>query len=169
MRLPVPPRGPARTCVLGFAASRRFQPALCRAELREAFSAAGGFAIVSRRILRIGWGALEKLVIFGFLVLATTVEASGDAIVRMGLNEQALVPRIVLFVIGAMLLFGYGLSLNLAPLEFSKVVGLYIATLFVVWQIISFIAFRSVPTVPILMGGALIVAGGGIVTFWRGV
>ena len=111
---------------------------------------------------------MNKLVILSFLIVATTVEASGDAIVRMGLNEQALVPRIVLFLIGAILLFGYGLSLNLAPLEFGRVVGLYIATLFVVWQIISFIAFRSVPTIPILLGGALIIAGGCIVTFWRG-
>ena len=100
-----------------------------------------------------------------FLIVATTVEASGDAIVRMGLNEQALLPRIVLFLIGGVLLFGYGLSLNLAPLEFGRVVGLYIATLFVVWQIISFIAFRSVPTIPVLLGGALIIAGGLMVTF----
>lgn len=111
---------------------------------------------------------MDKLVILAFLIAATTLEASGDAIVRMGLNEQALVPRIVLFLIGAVLLFGYGLSLNLAPLEFGRVVGLYIATLFVVWQFVNFIAFRAVPTVPILIGGALIVAGGSIVTFWRG-
>lgn len=116
----------------------------------------------------IGRAILDKLIVLGFLILATTAEASGDAIVRMGLNEQALVPRIVLFLIGGVLLFFYGLSLNLAPLEFGRVVGLYIATLFVVWQIITFIAFRSVPTVPILLGGALIVAGGCVVTFWRG-
>jgi hypothetical protein len=110
---------------------------------------------------------LDKLAILFFLIVATTVEASGDAIVRMGLSEQALFPRILLFLVGAALLFGYGLSLNLAPLEFGRVVGLYIATLFIVWQIISFIAFRSVPTLPMLIGGALIVSGGGIVTFWR--
>ena len=86
----------------------------------------------------------------------------------MGLNEQALLPRIVLFLIGTALLFAYGLSLNLAPLEFGRVVGLYIATLFVVWQVINFIAFRAVPTVPILVGGALIIAGGSVVTFWQG-
>ena len=40
-------------------------------------------------------------------------------------------------LIGTVLLFGYGLSLNLAPLEFGQVVGLYVATLFVVWQIIN--------------------------------
>jgi hypothetical protein len=38
------------------------------------------------------------------------------------------------------------------------VVGLYIATLFVVWQVINFIAFRAFPTIPILVGGALVIA-----------
>ena len=66
-----------------------------------------------------------------------------------------------------MLLFGYGSFLNLAPLEFGKVVGLYIATLFVVWQLINFIAFRSLPTLPILVGGALIIDGGTIIMFWK--
>jgi hypothetical protein len=110
---------------------------------------------------------MDKLVILGFLILATTLEASGDAVVRMGLGQGALLPRALLFAAGAVLLFGYGLSLNLAPLEFGRVVGLYIATLFVVWQIVNFIAFRAVPTLPIAIGGALILAGGGIVTFWQ--
>ena len=70
-------------------------------------------------------------------------------------------------LVGTILLFGYGTSLNLALVEFKEVVGLYIATLFVVWQIINFIAFRSLPTFPILIGGALIVMGGLIVTFWK--
>jgi small multidrug resistance family-3 protein len=72
-----------------------------------------------------------------------------------------------LFVLGTCLLAGYGTFLNLAPLEFGQVVGLYIATLFVMWQIINFAFFRSLPTPPILAGGVLIVAGGLIVSFWR--
>ena len=57
--------------------------------------------------------------------------------------------------------------LNLAPQPFARVVDLYLATLFVVWQIISYVAFRAVPTPPILIGGALIVIGGLIVSFWQ--
>ena len=72
----------------------------------------------------------------------------------------------VTLLAGAGLLFGYGFMLNLAPLEFGRVVELYIATLFVVWQITSFTAFRSLPTIPILVGGAFIVVGGMIVSFW---
>lgn len=64
------------------------------------------------------------------------------------------------------LLFGYGLSVNLAPVEFGRVVGLYIATLLIIWQIVNFVAFQSVPSTPILLGGALIVAGVIVVTFW---
>ena len=111
---------------------------------------------------------MDKLIVLGFLIVATTLEASGDAVVRLGLGEGAFVPRIGLFLAGAALLFGYGLTLNLAPLEFGRVVGLYIATLFVVWQVVNFFAFRAVPTVPILLGGALIVSGGLVVTFWEG-
>jgi len=70
-------------------------------------------------------------------------------------------------VVGAALLFGYGTLLNLAPLEFGRVVGLYLATLFVVWQVINFLAFRTSPTLPIILGGALVIAGGAISTFWK--
>jgi small multidrug resistance family-3 protein len=75
--------------------------------------------------------------------------------------------RIGLFGLGAALLFGYDMFLNLAPLEFREVVGLYIATLFVVWQVINYLFFRTVPTLPILIGGTLIVAGGAVVSFWK--
>jgi small multidrug resistance family-3 protein len=104
-----------------------------------------------------------------FLIAATILEVSGDAVIRIALqNAAGLTPaRIGLFALGAALVFGYGTFLNLAPLEFGEVVGLYIATLFIVWQIISFAFFRTLPTLPILVGGVLIVAGGAIVSFWK--
>jgi len=66
-----------------------------------------------------------------------------------------------------MMLFCYGSLLNLAPLDFGRVVGLYIATLFVVWQVINYIAFRALPSLPIVVGGVLIVIGGAISTYWK--
>lgn len=104
--------------------------------------------------------------IFLFLIVATTLETFGDAIVRIGIGQTARLPRSALFLAGAVLLFGYGLSLNLAPIEFSRVVGLYIATLFIVWQIVNLIVFRAPPATPVWFGGALIVLGGLVVTFW---
>ena len=66
------------------------------------------------------------------LVIATLLEVSGDAVVRLAIYNHAGAIRIALFLAGAALLFGYGSFLNLAPIEFGRVVGLYIATLFVV-------------------------------------
>jgi hypothetical protein len=105
--------------------------------------------------------------IFLFLIVATALETFGDAVVRIGIGQTAWLPRSGLFLGGAVLLFGYGLSLNLAPIEFNRVVGLYIAILFVTWQVVNLIVFRSPPGVPVVLGGLLIVAGGLIVTFWE--
>jgi hypothetical protein len=105
--------------------------------------------------------------IFLFLIAATALETLGDAIVRLGLGETAWLPRGAFFAAGAALLFGYGLSLNLAPIEFSRVVGLYIAILFIMWQVVNLAVFRIPPAISVVAGGALIVLGGAIVTFWK--
>ena len=110
---------------------------------------------------------LAGMPILAFLVVVTSLEVSGDAVIRKSLFEHAGLARLGLFMLGAGLLAGYGTLLNLAPLEFGQVVGLYIATLFVMWQIINFAFFQDLPTPPILAGGALIVVGGLIVSFWK--
>lgn len=127
--------------------------------------------IVSKRFFDDGgknmMKALQGVHPLVFLVIATTLEVSGDAIVRMAIFHHSGGIRAGLFLAGAVLLLGYGTFLNLAPLQFGQVVGLYIAVLFIVWQIINFIAFHALPTTPILAGGALVIAGGAIITLWR--
>ena len=110
------------------------------------------------------WQRLPPLV---FLLIATLLEASGDAVVRKALFNSVAAGRLGLFVAGAALLLAYGTLLNLAPLEFNRVIGLYLAVLFVVWQVINFVSFHTLPSLPILAGGALIVAGGLLVTYWH--
>ena len=100
------------------------------------------------------------------LLIASILEASGDAVIRTGIYNHAGLIRIALFVLATMLLFAYVCLLNLAPLEFGRVVGLYVATLFVIFQVINLIAFRAWPTLPVTVGGALIIAGGAITAFW---
>jgi small multidrug resistance family-3 protein len=75
--------------------------------------------------------------------------------------------RIAFFFIGAALLTGYGTSLNLAPVEFATVTGMYVATLFIVFQITNYLIFRTLPTPPVLVGGTLIVSGGMLIALWR--
>ena len=111
--------------------------------------------------------ALQGIPTVVLLLAATILEVSGDAVVRTAIYNHVGLVRLGLFLAGAALLFGYGTLLNLAPLEFGQVVGLYLATLFVVWQVINFVAFRTLPTLPIVVGGSLVIAGGAIITFWR--
>ena len=109
---------------------------------------------------------MRILIVWAFLLAATTCEANGDALVRLGLFERTGLARLALLAAGAVLLFAYGVLLNLSPLPFERVVGLYVATLFLVWQVVSFITFRAMPGLPVLVGGALILAGGLLVSFW---
>jgi len=110
---------------------------------------------------------LQSIPVAILLLIATVLEVSGDAVVRVAIYDHGGPARLGLFLAGGVLLLGYGTFVNLAPLEFGQVVGLYIATLFVVWQVINFMAFRVVPTAPIIVGGVLIVAGGAIVSFYK--
>ena len=110
---------------------------------------------------------LQDIPVVVLLLVATILEVCGDSAVRLAVHNHTGLTRMGLLLAGAALLFGYGLFLNVGPIDFGRVVGLYIATLFVVWQVIAFMVFRTAPTLPMLLGGALIVIGGLLVTFWK--
>jgi drug/metabolite transporter superfamily protein YnfA len=110
---------------------------------------------------------MKYAVIFGLLLVATTLEASGDAIIRVGLNTAGVPTRIFLMLAGATILFCYGLTLNLAPVDFGRLIGAYVATFFVVAQIINLIVFKTPPSLPIVAGGLFILTGGAIITLWQ--
>ena len=109
----------------------------------------------------------RSLIAFAFLIGATLLESYGDATVRIGLYDRGGAARVATLAGGGVLLFLYGLLLNLAPIPFERAVGLYVATLFCVWQVVTYFTFRTLPSLPILVGGALIVAGGLVVTLWQ--
>jgi hypothetical protein len=112
------------------------------------------------------FNSIQNIPIPLLLLVATLLEVSGDAVVRVALYNSTGFGRLALLCGGALLLLGYGAFLNTAPVEFGRVVGLYIATLFVVWQVINFLIFRTVPGVAVCAGGVLVIAGGLIITFW---
>jgi hypothetical protein len=68
--------------------------------------------------------ALQSVPIPILLLVATTLEVSGDAVVRLAIYNHAGFMRVELLLAGAALLLGYGSSLNIAPVDFARVVGL---------------------------------------------
>lgn len=110
---------------------------------------------------------MQGLKIFLFVLFATIFESVGDAVVRAAITSSIIPTRIALFAVGFVLLSLYGTALNLAPVEFATVVGLYITLLFIMFQIVNYIMFRITPTLPVIIGGAFIITGGLIITFFN--
>ena len=105
--------------------------------------------------------------VFAFIIAATIFEAVGDAAMRIALHYHILPGRILLFASATLLLAMYGALLNLAPVDFATATGIYIASLFVMFQLANYVFFKHAPSPGILFGGSFIVAGAAIVYFWR--
>ena len=105
---------------------------------------------------------------FAVLSLAAFLEVSGDACFQSGLYQATGAMRGVWFLAGAAVLAFYGFFVNLPQWDFGKLLGVYVVLFFVIAQIVAKVRFHQSPTYPILAGGALIVAGGLVMTFWKG-
>ncbi len=105
--------------------------------------------------------------ILAVLVLAAALEAGGDALARSGLHAPALAARAGYLAAGAVVLFSYGVTVNLPPWDFGRLLGVYVVLFFIVAQLINLLAFGHRPGPPIYLGGLLILAGGLVITFWR--
>jgi hypothetical protein len=110
---------------------------------------------------------MNNLTILIVLILAAALESGGDALARTALHAHAMPVRLGFFTAAAVVLFIYGVTVNLPPWDFGKLLGVYVALFFVVAQIINFAAFGMKPSLPVICGGALIVAGGMLMTFWK--
>lgn len=97
------------------------------------------------------------------LLLAAILEVGGDALVRWGLTGG----KTVGLILGAIVLVSYGFMVNLTKLDFGRLMGIYIVVFFLVSQFVAFYFFQEKIKLPLLVGGALIVAGGIVLTFWH--
>lgn len=106
--------------------------------------------------------------VFAVLSLAAFLEVYGDACFQSGLYQAGGAVRVWWFVAGTAVLASYGFFVNLSHLDFGKLLGIYVVLFFVIAQIVAKLRFQQSPTTPILVGGAFIVAGGLVMTFWKG-
>jgi drug/metabolite transporter superfamily protein YnfA len=104
-------------------------------------------------------GAISVLVIAAFL------EVYGDSCFQSALYRVSGTSRVLAFTGGAVSLAAYGLIVNAPRWEFGKLLGVYVVLFFLLAQIIARVRFGQAPTLSIWIGGALIIAGGAIISF----
>jgi hypothetical protein len=100
------------------------------------------------------------------LLLAAFLEAYGDSCFQTALYRSSGAFRATAFAMGACSLVAYGLVVNVPRWDFGRLLGVYVVLFFVLAQIIARLRFGQHLTLPIILGGSLIVAGGAIITIW---
>jgi small multidrug resistance family-3 protein len=105
---------------------------------------------------------------FAVLALAAFLEAHGDSFFQVGFYRSSGVGRVLPFVFGTVVLALYGAVVNVPRWDFGKLLGVYVVMFFLMAQLQAKMRFGQSPTPPIYAGGALIVAGGLVIAFWKG-
>jgi hypothetical protein len=98
------------------------------------------------------------------LAIAAFLEAYGDSCFQSALYRTSGISRALAFVGGALSLAAYGLVVNAPRWEFGKLLGIYVVLFFLLAQIVARVKFGQPTTLPILIGGAFICAGGVIIS-----
>jgi len=100
------------------------------------------------------------LMLFG----AALLEAVGDALMRLAVHGTTRDHRVAFLLAGMLVLAAYGYTVTAPLWDFGRLIGVYVAFFFVVAQLIAWLAFGQQPTISLLAGGTLIIAGGYIVS-----
>jgi multidrug transporter EmrE-like cation transporter len=87
---------------------------------------------------------------------AAVLEVGGDAVIRKGLRGGSL----GIVVVGCVLLAAYGLVVNLAKWDFSKLLGIYVTVFALVSVLFGRFLFREDVPIAIWADLGLILAGG---------
>jgi drug/metabolite transporter superfamily protein YnfA len=100
--------------------------------------------------------------IHGIIFLAAAcLEVGGDAVVRQGLKGGGL----VFVLVGAALLGVYGIVVNTVDLDFSRLLGIYVAVFALVSVLAGRFYFHESIAGTTWLGLAIIIAGGLVIQF----
>ena len=102
------------------------------------------------------FSTLAQLVI---LVFAAVFEVGGDALIRAGLRGKA----VWLVVLGFSALGSYGLVLNQIPIDFSKLLGVYVGLFALVSVVFGKVLFQEAIPNSTWLGLVVVLAGSAII------
>ena len=91
----------------------------------------------------------------GVMILAAVFEVAGDALIRVGLRGKGL----ILVLAGFAVLGSYGVVVNLLPLDFSKLLGGYVAFFAIVSVLGGRLIFNETVSPSTWVGLAVILVG----------
>jgi len=96
-------------------------------------------------------------------VLAAVFEVGGDAVIRLGIKNNS----IILIVLGATTLGGYGMIVNSVDWNFSKIFGVYVGAFALVAILFGKFLFREQIPLSTWIGLGIIIMGGLVIQFGR--
>ena len=102
--------------------------------------------------------AFSRTVQLLVLVLAALFEVSGDALIRAGLRGKGL----VLIVFGFVVLGSYGVVLNQLPIDFSKLLGVYVGLFALVSILFGKLIFGETIPIATWLGLAIVLLGSAV-------
>lgn len=105
---------------------------------------------------------------FLLLLIAATLEVLGDAFFQSAVHRSSGAWRWIALTGGGATLSFYGLVVNLPRWDFGKLLGVYVVFFFVTAQIVAKVRFNQPASLSTLVGGSMIMAGGFIISFWKG-
>jgi small multidrug resistance family-3 protein len=105
---------------------------------------------------------------FAVLTVAAFLEVFGDSFFQVGFYRSSGASRVMALLAGVAVLAAYGSVVNIPRWDFGKLLGVYVVLFFLMAQLLAKVRFGQSPTPPIYAGGALIVAGGLVMAFWKG-
>jgi small multidrug resistance family-3 protein len=110
---------------------------------------------------------MSNPIVFLLLAAAALLEAGGDSCFQTALHRARGFERVWWSLAGALMLAGYGALVNGPRWDFGRLLGVYVVVFFLAAQAIAWLRFGETPGPPLLAGGALIVMGGALISFWR--
>ena len=107
------------------------------------------------------FSSAHRLAPFAIFLCAATLEVVGDAIIRSGLRGRGM----AVVGVGCALLAVYGVVVNQLDLDFSRLMGVYVALFALVSILIGRFAFHDRIRTSTWLGLGIILLGGAVIHF----